>query len=312
MLHRPSTPPPYHPHQPGSAGAEQEHLQPAGYSGYDATADNRSENDPLLTHGRKKQNSQADIRLIGYCLLGFLVILFVAFNLFQHFYNCSLYPSTMDRIRKGWEKEVSGHEARHQHWNQEEQNHTLVLREWELDAQHHEEAVKWRQILEDRRQENVRRDWEREVQVHEEEMKRREALEDQRQEKVRAEWERELQVHLRQQERLREEWQEEIKSQEAQRKRWKWEEENHDRLEEDRRKREEEERQKLNMFWGRVEAHQCTTYATREYSAVLMNLPSNWAHRVEACKATPLVVHGVSYLPRSCEDKASLGFPKCD
>ncbi|KIJ60252.1 hypothetical protein HYDPIDRAFT_32505 [Hydnomerulius pinastri MD-312] len=57
------------------------------------------------------------------------------------------------------------------------------------------------------------------------------------------------------------------------------------------------------MFWDRVETHQCTTYATREYSAQLMNLPSNWAHRVEACKATPLVVHGVSYFPSTCEDK---------
>ncbi|KIJ60253.1 hypothetical protein HYDPIDRAFT_117539 [Hydnomerulius pinastri MD-312] len=34
-----------------------------------------------------------------------------------------------------------------------------------------------------------------------------------------------------------------------------------------------------------------------------MNLPSNWTHRVEACKATPLVVHGVSYFPSTCEDK---------
>ncbi|KAG6379349.1 hypothetical protein JVT61DRAFT_11811 [Boletus reticuloceps] len=60
------------------------------------------------------------------------------------------------------------------------------------------------------------------------------------------------------------------------------------------------------MFWGGIEAHTCTTYATREYTAQLMNLPTTWEHRVEACKATPLEVHGVSYLPKSCEDKASL------
>ncbi|KAF8557893.1 hypothetical protein OG21DRAFT_136998 [Imleria badia] len=69
------------------------------------------------------------------------------------------------------------------------------------------------------------------------------------------------------------------------------------------RKREEEELQKLNMFWGSVEAHTCTTYATREYTAQLMNLPATWVNQVEACKATPLEVHGISYLPKSCEDK---------
>jgi len=68
-------------------------------------------------------------------------------------------------------------------------------------------------------------------------------------------------------------------------------------------KREDEEGQKLNMFWGNIEAHTCTTYATRDYTAQLMNLPTTWEHRVEACKATPLEVHGVSYLPKSCEDK---------
>ncbi|KIJ59670.1 hypothetical protein HYDPIDRAFT_33009 [Hydnomerulius pinastri MD-312] len=98
-------------------------------------------------------------------------------------------------------------------------------------------------------------------------------------------------------------WEAEAQAHENQRERWKREEENHDHLEEERRKREEEERLKHNMYWDLVEKRQCTTYATREYSAQLMNLPSNWIHRVEACKATPLVVHGVSYLPSTCEDK---------
>ena len=90
---------------------------------------------------------------------------------------------------------------------------------------------------------------------------------------------------------------------ENERQKWRREVEDHDQIEEERRKREEEERQKLNMFWGDIEAHTCTTYATREYTAQLMNLPATWEHRVEACKATPLEVHGTSYLPKTCEDK---------
>ena len=59
----------------------------------------------------------------------------------------------------------------------------------------------------------------------------------------------------------------------------------------------------VGLFWGCVEAHQCKTYGTREYTTVLMNLPTNWDGRFAACKATPLELHGVTHLPRSCEDK---------
>jgi len=80
-----------------------------------------------------------------------------------------------------------------------------------------------------------------------------------------------------------------------------WEE--HGRLEKERRQREKQERQKMNMFWGQVEAHHCTTYATREYTALLKNLPMDYPHPVEACKETPLEIHGTSYFPKECEDK---------
>ncbi|KIK72748.1 hypothetical protein PAXRUDRAFT_60925, partial [Paxillus rubicundulus Ve08.2h10] len=36
-----------------------------------------------------------------------------------------------------------------------------------------------------------------------------------------------------------------------------------------RAEREEDERKRLNMYWAGVEAHQCTTYAIREYKAYL-------------------------------------------
>ncbi|KIJ14808.1 hypothetical protein PAXINDRAFT_169494 [Paxillus involutus ATCC 200175] len=64
----------------------------------------------------------------------------------------------------------------------------------------------------------------------------------------------------------------------------------------------QDERYRLNMVWVDVEPHGCISYSTREYTARLANVPSDYNRRVEACKATPLVVHGQSYLPHTCED----------
>ena len=125
-------------------------------------------------------------------------------------------------------------------------------------------------------------------------------------------------------ERAREKWSKEffehekhVAKREVVKARWAWEDERHaallreweqERIQHERElreraQREEEERKRLALFWGRVEAHQCKTYGTREYTAVLMNLPRNWRQRVEACKATPLEVHGVTHLPKTCEDR---------
>ncbi|OAX38153.1 hypothetical protein K503DRAFT_718607, partial [Rhizopogon vinicolor AM-OR11-026] len=78
------------------------------------------------------------------------------------------------------------------------------------------------------------------------------------------------------------------------------EQHNHDIRE--RQRREEEERQRLNMFWTDPESHTCTSYGTREYTARLLNVPANYNRRVEACMATPIQVHGVEYKPKRCED----------
>ncbi|KIJ09196.1 hypothetical protein PAXINDRAFT_17704 [Paxillus involutus ATCC 200175] len=75
----------------------------------------------------------------------------------------------------------------------------------------------------------------------------------------------------------------------------------------EREQREEDERRRLNMFWVDVEPYGCATYATRQYTARLANVPSKYNRRVEACKATPLVVHDQSYLPSTCEDNGSNG-----
>jgi len=65
----------------------------------------------------------------------------------------------------------------------------------------------------------------------------------------------------------------------------------------------QEERLRLNLHWGDVDTHTCTTYATRGYSAQLLNLPTSWYDRVDACMATPLGIHGISYFPKYCDDK---------
>ncbi|KAI9458508.1 hypothetical protein HD554DRAFT_2139205 [Boletus coccyginus] len=145
-----------------------------------------------------------------------------------------------------------------------------IRRDWEGEKSLHNILARdW----EHRSQEQAEKEegWKRATERHEREAAQRIREERKRQERVREERERE-----------RQQWQLEV---------------------EERNRREEEERQKLHMFWGNIEAHTCTTYATREYTAQLMNLPTSWKHGLDACKATPLEVHGISYLPKACEDK---------
>ncbi|KAG1831959.1 hypothetical protein DFJ58DRAFT_823591 [Suillus subalutaceus] len=86
------------------------------------------------------------------------------------------------------------------------------------------------------------------------------------------------------------------------REQWGREVEEHEREVEERRKHEEEERLRLNMFWTDPTSHTCTTYATREYTARLVNVPSYYNRRVEACMATSIKIHGTEYTPKWCED----------
>ncbi|KAG1760439.1 hypothetical protein EDD22DRAFT_80017 [Suillus occidentalis] len=69
------------------------------------------------------------------------------------------------------------------------------------------------------------------------------------------------------------------------------------------RQEREDIRLRLNMFWTDLTSHPCTTYATREYTARLANVPSYYNRRVEACMATPVNIHGVEYTPKWCEDR---------
>ena len=56
------------------------------------------------------------------------------------------------------------------------------------------------------------------------------------------------------------------------------------------------------LFWADPVSHTCTSYGTREYSALLVNVPEGYKLRVEACMATPIKIHGVEYKPKWCED----------
>ncbi|KAH7885645.1 hypothetical protein F5I97DRAFT_1956996 [Phlebopus sp. FC_14] len=97
-------------------------------------------------------------------------------------------------------------------------------------------------------------------------------------------------------------WELEEERREAQLREWEQENKDHERKLQERAQREEDERKRLNMYWARVETHQCTTYATREYTAVLTNVPMDYDRSLEACRLTPLTINGVSYLPSRCED----------
>ncbi|KAF8551520.1 hypothetical protein OG21DRAFT_1512606, partial [Imleria badia] len=227
-------------------------------------------------------------------LLALLVFLFLIVNLYLHFFNCPLYPSTMNAIRLKWEKEVAGHDLLLKKWQLEIQDHATTVAEWKLEAEWHERDEACQTREEGERRERVRQEWAqefkrpaREAEEYEKMVARRVHEEQERQEKVQKERDQEVKKH-------RGEWEEmerrENQRQESERQEWAQEVERH-------------ACEKLNMFRGSIEAHACTTYATRDYTAQLMNPPVTWEHRVEACKATTLEVHGMSYLPKHCEDK---------
>ncbi|KAH7885646.1 hypothetical protein F5I97DRAFT_1887678 [Phlebopus sp. FC_14] len=263
-----------------------------------------SESDPLI--GTKKLSAIDRSRIFvrdHKTILSVIVVAFLIFNVFNHFTRCPLYPEVRDQIRKDWDKETLDHKFWKKLRDYDIEEHNKVIIEWQHDEKRHEEEVQRRRAREDKEHEERRKAWQEEIEdILTQQERMRQKWREEQQQQHRLEWEKEVARHrhaVEQRQRLEEE------QRETQRRRWQRETEDHDRLEEERRKREDEERQKLNMFWSQAEAHQCTTYGTREYTARLMNLPVEWEHRVEACKATPIVIHGVSYLPTACEDRVS-------
>ncbi|KAF8431473.1 hypothetical protein L210DRAFT_975239 [Boletus edulis BED1] len=179
------------------------------------------ETSPLLSGRSQLTMSRVECKAIASSLVVLLVFFFISGNLFLHIFFCPLLPSTMNAIRRDWEKDMANHDILLDKWQLEKLQHDTIEKEWKLETEWHEKDVARRIRGEDERQERERQKWQREV-------------------------------------------------------------ENHDRVEKERKKREEEERQELNMFWGGIEAHTCTTYVTREYTAQLMNLPTTgsieWRH----------------------------------
>jgi len=188
----------------------------------------------------------------------------MVYQTFMHYMYCPLDPDTRDSIRLGWEEQTS--------------QHAVLQREWERKSQ--EQAEK-----EER--------WKHATEQHEAEVAQRIREEHEREERAQQEWTRKIERQVR-------EFEEMLSREREERAR---ERENWEREVEERERREEEERQKLHMFWGHVEAHKCTTYATREFTAQLMNLPTTWKRRLDACRATSLEIRGTSYFPQTCEDK---------
>jgi len=156
----------------------------------------------------------------------------------------------------------------------------------------------------------IRERWNKELLEHQQQVSKREFIqsqwkwEDERHAELVREWEYERVQHESELEEREHREEEEHKHRLAARRRnWQYEQIRHDLELKERARREDEERKRLDLFWGHLEAHQCKTFGAREYTAVLMNLPIEWGWvlGVEACKVTPLEIHGIRLMPKSCE-----------
>ena len=218
-----------------------------------------------LLPGTTQKKRTSTFRVGGWCLLALLVFSPLIYQTYVHMY-CPPDPATRDATRREWDSEIAQHDSIQRDWVRKSQEQAKKEGDWKRATEQYEKEVQQRMYEERMRQEQARREWAHETERHVREFEEMRARE-------RAEWTRERQRWLR-----------EIK---------------------ERDQREEEERQRLNMYWGHVEAHTCTSYMTRKYTAQLMNLPRAWKNRVSACKGTPLEIHGISYLPKTCEDRVS-------
>ena len=87
------------------------------------------EDTPLLPGKPGRTISAGTCKLMTFALLA---VLFVLVDLYLHFTNCPLYPSTMVAIRREWDKETMRHELFREEWQLEEQEHAVILEEWKL------------------------------------------------------------------------------------------------------------------------------------------------------------------------------------
>ncbi|KAG2757832.1 hypothetical protein P692DRAFT_20824654 [Suillus brevipes Sb2] len=224
--------------------------------------------------------------------------------------NDYLDPDVRDRIRREWNIELRQHQeevleritTRHR-WDLEDKDRIHLREQWQTEGEEHKRDMEDRRRREEqeRIQERIvlREQWQTEEEEHKRDMEERQRHEEQERIVLREKWGREVEEHKRDMEERR---RHEEQERNVLREKWGREVEEHEREAEKRRRYEEEERLRLNMFWTDVTSHSCTTYATREYTARLVNVPSYYNRRVEACMATSVMIHGAEYTPKWCED----------
>ncbi|KAG1800375.1 uncharacterized protein HD556DRAFT_1534237 [Suillus plorans] len=234
-----------------------------------------SEADPLI--GPRKPYRRYRSPYLYVALIVLFIIAIMAFNFSTSLSNDPLDPDVRERIRKDWDIELRQHQKE-------------VLER--IDTQ-----KRWR--VEDNERINLREQWGAEVEKHNREVEDRLKRDEEHKSHMHEQWKRETEEHKKEVEELR---RREEQDRIILREKWSREVEEHEREVEERRKHEEEERLRLNMFWTDLASHTCTTYATREYTARLVNVPSYYNRRVEACMTTPVKIHGVEYMPKWCED----------
>ncbi|KII94909.1 hypothetical protein PLICRDRAFT_33739 [Plicaturopsis crispa FD-325 SS-3] len=114
-------------------------------------------------------------------------------------------------------------------------------------------------------------------------------------------WERERNDHARE----HEGWERERETREKEHERKRIEKERKQR-EQERQREEEERRQRMNLYWDTpvLASQSCHSYATREYTARLWNIPAFGYDWTKACNETPIHIHNVTIeSPTWCENR---------
>ncbi|KAG1903136.1 uncharacterized protein F5891DRAFT_117832 [Suillus fuscotomentosus] len=262
-----------------------------------------SEADPLIGPRKPYRRYQS---LCVYVAIALFVITFTIVNFSISFSKDSLDPDVRNRIREDWDIELRQHQKEvlernytKARWLLQDENRIRLRKKWQAEVEEHRHDMKERRRREEQDNILLREKWSREVEEHKHDVEERRKREEQDNILLREKWGKEVEEHKHDmEERRRREEQDRI----LLREKWSREVEEHERQVEERRKHEEKERLRLNMFWTDLASHTCTSYATREYTARLVNVPSYYDRRVEACMATPVEIHGAEYTPKWCED----------
>ena len=83
-----------------------------------------------------------------------------------------------------------------------------------------------------------------------------------------------------------------------------WEEKRTRHEEQERQRRDDEIKKRDGISWEALAAARCSRYATREYTAVLANVPLGF-DALEECRKKTVNIHGRDLLPSHCEDQVS-------